>query len=108
LQRIVYSDHHIRSIDKSSGLPDGILDETSDQFFAPLLQENSITSDLYMHYDINEDCWFVTALSFKEGFFEGILLAVSDRGTITEETQWSFFAFQQPSHLNSLATGEVY
>ena len=78
----------IRTINKSTGSADGVLDSTFNSFFSSV--RNGVgTSDPRVRYDRRTDRWFVIMINVAVP--NRNLLAVSDEGTISPSTAWSFY-----------------
>ncbi len=78
----------IRTIDKATGFADGVLDSTFNSFFSSV--RNGVgTSDPRVRYDRRTDRWFVIMINVAVP--NRNLLAVSDEGTISPSTAWSFY-----------------
>jgi uncharacterized repeat protein (TIGR01451 family) len=77
----------------------GPLNATLDTFFSSVLSPglNVSTTDPRVRYDALSGKWFVTAIDVNRDTFANnrILVAVSDTGTITGGTVWTFFQFEQ-------------
>ena len=73
----------IRSFDKTTGLPDGVLNIDASSFFGfPFIEELRIVYSRFL------DRWFLSA-----GGGPGLLVTWSDSGVITPETVWTPVAF---------------
>ncbi|MBA3721992.1 MAG: hypothetical protein H0W88_06290 [Parachlamydiaceae bacterium] len=82
----------IRSFDKK-GHPDGVLDVTTEQFFASVLPPEWGVNFPQIQYDANSGRWFLVAVNGFGFNPNQIILAVSNEAVITKHTQWSFYAF---------------
>ena len=89
-QFILAANGRVRSFSKATGTPDGVLDISSDGFFAPV-RGGFETFGARIRYDRLVDRWFIsmatTALPGR------ILIAVSSSGVVTPATSWTYFAF---------------
>ena len=89
-QFILAANGRIRSFSKATGTPDGVLDISSDNFFAPV-RGGYETFGAQIRYDRLADRWFIsmatTALPGR------ILIAASSSGVVSSATSWTFFAF---------------
>ena len=89
-QFILAANGRIRSFSKATGTPDGVLDISSDIFFAPV-RGGFDTFGARIRYDRVVDRWFIsmatTALPGR------ILIAASSSGVVTPATSWTYFAF---------------
>jgi hypothetical protein len=81
----------IKVFDKATGAL-GALNTTTNTFFASV-RNGSGTSDPRVRYDRLSGRWFVLIINVSTP--NRVLLAVSDNGTITATTVWTFFQFQQ-------------
>lgn len=90
-QFILAANGRIRSFDKGTGLPDHVLDLSSDLFFSPIA--DGFTSDPRIRYDRFSDRWYVIITAPTMHPIR-LLLAVSASGVIKPETEWSFFYFE--------------
>jgi len=82
----------LRTIDKASGTPDGMLDVGANVFFAPVNGGASL-SDQRVIYDRVAQRWLIVAITTS--FPNRIMIAVSDNASITPSTVWLLYAFQQ-------------
>ncbi len=97
-QFIVAVNGRIRSFNKTTGVADGVLDTDMDTFFSSVMASmaGTFTADPRIRYDRLSGRWMVTMIDVPGGTGSGpnnILLAVSDSGTITNSTVWTFFHF---------------
>lgn len=84
----------IRSFDKNTGAV-GPLDSDTDGFFNSV-RVGAFTSDPRIRYDRLSSRWFIVMINVPTSLANNsILLAVSDSATITPNTVWRFFSFQQ-------------
>ncbi len=89
-QFILAANGRIRSFAKATGAQDGVLDVSSDVFFAPV-RGGAETFGARIRYDRLVDRWFITmATAALPG---RVVIAVSNSGVVTPATAWSFFAF---------------
>src|SRR5919197_4962305 len=83
----------------SKGGVQGSLNATLDTFFSSVLTpaSGSHTTDPRVRYDPLSGKWFVTAIDFTPPNYVNnrVLIAVSDTGTISNSTVWTFFQFEQ-------------
>jgi hypothetical protein len=98
-QYIVAINGRIRSFDKSTGIADGVLNTDMDIFFSSVMTPTTgtFTSDPHIRYDRLSGRWIVIIIDVPGGTGAGpnrVLLAVSNSGTITNSTLWTFFHFQ--------------
>lgn len=106
-QFIVAVNGRIRSFDKSTGLADGVINVDTDVFFAPVMTPISgsvignFTSDPRIRYDRLSGRWFIimidvpyTSTNPFTTTVNRVMIAVSDSGTITNASVWTFFQFQ--------------
>jgi hypothetical protein len=103
-QFISFVNCNIVSYDKSTGVPDGVLSTTPNNFFNSVRTPFISTSDSHIRYDRTSQRWFLFIIDVK---FPNnrLLVAVSDTSTITLSTVWSFFFVQTAvgTHTNCLA-----
>lgn len=93
-QFILAVNGRIRSFDKETGERDGVLDFTTDEFFAPLfIFNNDRTSDPRIRYDRHTGRWFMSIASVGGSYGNRVFLAVSPDGVITKSTVWILFYF---------------
>ncbi len=86
----------IRVFDKTTGTQ-GALDASTNTFFASV-RNNATVTDPRVRYDRLSGRWFIVMINVPTGLSNNrVLLAVSDGATITPNTVWSFFQFQQQS-----------
>lgn len=101
-QFIVFVNCNIVSYNKTTGVADGVLNTTPDNFF--LSVRSNTASDPHIRYDRLTQRWFMVIIdvTFPNN---RVLLAVSDSATITVSTNWTFFFFQSANgaHTNCLA-----
>ena len=96
-QYIVAVNGRIRTFAKSTGTADGVLDKDMDTFFQSVMTppvSSNYTSDPRIRYDRLSKKWFVIMLDIPGGKAtqaNRIMIAVSDSGTITSSSVWSFF-----------------
>jgi hypothetical protein len=99
-QFLVGVNGRIKSFNKFTGLPDGVLNASMDTFFNPVMTppvNNNFTSDPRVRYDRLSRRWFVLIIDVpgSEGTLPNrVLLAVSDSPILTASTVWTFFYFQ--------------
>jgi hypothetical protein len=98
-QFIVAINGRIRSFNKNTGVADGVLNVTPDTFFSPVMttQSGTFTSDPRIRYDRLTGRWFITIIDVPAGtgaIANRVLIAVSNNGTITAGTTWTYFFYQ--------------
>ncbi len=89
LQYVVCVNGRIKSFDKKSGLPDGILDATTNDFFS---LHTSNTIHARVRYDCFTNRWFIL-MTDNHPIGNQCHLAVSDTGIITQASRFTFFTF---------------
>src|SRR5437764_5743005 len=106
-QFIVAVNGRIRSFDKLAGTPDGILDVTTNIFFASQLTPvsagvvgNAGSSDPRIRYDRNTSRWYIVMIDVPCANVSctllapnRVMIAVSDTASISATTNWTFFHF---------------
>lgn len=88
-QYIAFTNGRIKSFDKKTCTPDGVLDIHPNVFFSSVA--NGVrTADPRIRYDRFSQRWFLTIINatFKNN---RVLIAVSSNKTITENTRWRYF-----------------
>ena len=102
-QFISFVNCNIVSYNKATGVADGVLNTTPNNFFNSV-RNSSGTSDTHIRYDRTSQRWFLVIINvaFPKN---RVLLAVSNSETITPSTVWSFFFFSSGigTHTNCLA-----
>jgi hypothetical protein len=91
-QFLVALNGRIRVFDKATGAK-GALDVDSDVFFDSV-RGGEITTDPRVRYDRQSGRWFVLMINVAASN-NRVLLAVSDAATITGQSEWTFYFFQQ-------------
>lgn len=86
-QVLVGINGRIRTIAKTTGTPDGVLDVTLDTFFDSV-RNGAPTLNPRVRYDRRSGRWFVVAIN--RALPNRYLLAVSDSGTLTGGSTWTF------------------
>ncbi len=86
-QYLVGVNGRVRTISKTTGLADGVLDTTLDAFFEPV-RDSLPTTFPRVRYDRRSGRWFVLAINF--GFPNRYVLAVSNSAVVTSGTVWTF------------------
>lgn len=100
-QIVVCVNGRIRTFNKS-GVADGALDTTTDNFFTSVLGGSS-TSDPRVRFDRLSGHWFITMITVNTPNF--VLVAVSSGPTITSTSSFTFFSFQaDPSNFGDYDT----
>jgi hypothetical protein len=89
-QIVVCVNGRIRSFNRS-GVPDGALDTTTDNFFSSVLHGSS-TTDPRVRFDRLSGRWFVTMITVNAPNW--VLIAASSGPTITSRSSFTFFSFQ--------------
>jgi hypothetical protein len=89
-QYVIALNSVIRSFDKATGRPDGVLDISLSAFFSG--GGLSVCCDPKIRFDRISGRWFIGAMG--AGGRQG-LLAVSDGSVLTRSSRWTFFGFQQ-------------
>ena len=101
-QFVVFENCNIVTYSKATGLPDGVLNTTPNNFFTSV--RSSSTSDPHVRYDRLTQRWFLVTIdvTFPQN---RVFLAVSNTATITNTTTWTFFFLQSAigTHTNCLA-----
>mgnify|MGYP000914055839 CR=1 FL=1 len=93
-QFLLVINSRIRVFDKNTGTL-GPLDSDTDSFFNTV-RGGAFTSDPRVRFDRLSGRWFVVMINVPAAQVNNsIMLAVSDTATITANTVWRFFAFQQ-------------
>ena len=87
-QYLVGVNGRIRTIDKTTGVADGVLNADFDSFFSSV-NAGAGTSDPRVRYDQRTSRWFVIIINVAVP--NRNLVAVSNSATITFGTQWAFF-----------------
>ncbi len=111
-QFIVAVNGRIRSFTKSTGLADGILNVDTDVFFSSVMTPSSsgnFSSDPRIRYDRLSGRWFITMIDvpgLRAQQPNRVMLAVSDSGTITSSSVWTFFQFEQDTVSPAGDTGD--
>ncbi|MEX0878662.1 MAG: S-layer homology domain-containing protein [Thermoanaerobaculia bacterium] len=93
-QFLVGVNGRIRTFAKSTGTADGVLNADMDTFFTSV-RNGQPTSTPRVRYDRLSGRWIVTIVNFNVSFTNNrILVAVSNTGTLTNATVWTYFYFQ--------------
>lgn len=87
-QYVVGINGRLRTVSKSTGLADGVLNASFDTFFAPV-RNGAGTSDPRVRFDRRTGRWIVIMISVA--LPNRYLVAVSDTATIGAGTLWSYF-----------------
>lgn len=90
-QFVVMVNGRLVTFNKNTGVADGVLNTTTDTFFASV-RNSSITIYPKVRYDRLSQRWFL--MTSNSAAPNRILLAVSNTGTLTAGTIWTFFQFQ--------------
>ena len=89
----------VRSFNKATGAADGAIDTDTDVFFQSVMTPpvgSNFTTDPRIRYDRLSGRWFITMIDVPGGqgkLANRVMIAMSDSGTITPSTVWSFFDF---------------
>jgi hypothetical protein len=98
-QFVVAINGRLRSFNKNTGVADGVLNVDFDTFFNSVMTppaNNNFTSDPHIRYDRLSGRWFIVIIDvpgMQGTQTNRVLLAMSDSGTITGGTVWTFFQF---------------
>jgi hypothetical protein len=96
-QFIIALNGRIRSFSKATGLADGGINVDTDTFFSPVMTPGSnFTTDPRIRYDRLSGRWFIIMIDVpgQQGTLPNrVMIAMSNSGTITGSTVWSFFQF---------------
>ena len=98
-QYIVAINSIITSYNKTTGVADGVLHITTDNFFASVMSTASgtFTSDPHIRYDRLSNRWIIVIIDVPAGTgstANRVLIGVSTDGTITASTVFKFFYYQ--------------
>jgi hypothetical protein len=99
-QYIVAVNGRIRSFDKTTGLVDGVLNVDTDVFFSSVMTpplNNNFTTDPRIRYDRLSGRWFISMIDVPGtlgSLPNRVMIAVSNGGTITSSSDFTFFQFQ--------------
>jgi hypothetical protein len=111
-QYIVFINGRLRSFNKTTGLPDGVLNIDPDVFFSlvttpPGTNEATFTSDPNIRYDRLTSRWFLTIIDVTVSTLTGNiskpnrnLFAWSDGPIISGSTSWTFTYFQNATYFD--------
>lgn len=94
-QYIAIANGRIKSFTKSTGVADGIINASTDVFFASV-NNGSGTSDPRIRYDRLSQRWFAVMINVPNSV-NRILIAVSSESTITLSTVWTFYFITGPA-----------
>jgi hypothetical protein len=100
-QYIISVNGIITSYNKTTGLADGGINTTQDNFFSAVMTPpvaTNFTSDPRIRYDRKTQKWFFLIIDVPGGngaLPNRVLLAVSNSSTITAGTSFTYFFFQQ-------------
>jgi hypothetical protein len=89
-QYILAANGRIRSFNKSSGAPDGVLNVSTSVFFQPV-RAGAAAFTPKIKYDRLAGRWFI--IMATDAIPGRIMIASSNASTITAGTVWSYFAF---------------
>ena len=113
-QVILAVNGRLRSFDKSTGVPDSVIDANPDVFFASVMTSpvgDNFTTDPRIRYDRLSGRWFVIMIDVpgRAGLLPNrIVIAVSDAAVVTPSSTWTFFQFQHdlPTPQSNKDTGK--
>lgn len=96
-QYLVGVNGRLRSFNKTSGTADGVINADMDVFFESVVSENNLfTSDPRVRYDRVSGRWIIVIIDVPDTFDQNrVLIAVSNSGTLTASTIWTYYFFQQ-------------
>lgn len=105
-QYILMTYNIIRSFNKTTGAPDGILNIDAANFFGVS------ANDVRIDYDRFSQRWFMSCEGIDQntGQVGTLILAVSDTGVISKTTRWTFYTFtnaQVIPQIRPLGTGDL-
>lgn len=89
----------VRSFNKTNGVADGAIDVDTDAFFQSVMTppaSSNFTTDPRIRYDRLSGRWFIIMIDVpgQQGNLPNrVMIAMSDSGTITSSTVWTFFEF---------------
>ncbi len=86
-QYIMFSYSVIRSFDKATGKPDGVLNIDGSSFLGASIGDPRITYSRFL------DRWILSAENMNIGYPSELIIAWSDSGVITSETVWTVVTF---------------
>jgi hypothetical protein len=114
-QFVVFVNGRLRTFNKATGTADGVLNVDPDVFFASVTTPVggsvlfNFTSDPQVRYDRLSGRWFLTIIDVPctdsnctTTAANRLLIAVSDTGSITPSTAWTFYFFQGDPGTNFL------
>lgn len=87
-QYVAMANGRIRTFNKTTGVADGVINTTTDNFFNSV-RNGAGTSDPRIRYDRMSQKWFVVIINVSSP--NRILIAVSNTSTITAGTTWLFY-----------------
>jgi len=102
-QFIIALNGRIRSFSKATGVADGAINITTDTFFTSVatpgytMGSTNFTTDPRIRYDRLSGRWFISMIDVpgNNGAVPNrVMLAMSDSGSITPSTVWTYFFFQ--------------
>lgn len=105
-QFVVTENGRFRSFNKSTGTADNVLNIDPDVFFSsvltpPLSGESSYTTDPRIRYDRLSSRWIIVMIDVTTNSARAtthanrVMIAVSDSGTLTAGTVWTYYYFRQ-------------
>src|SRR5215469_11681725 len=89
----------VRSFNKTNGVKDNAIDVNTDVFFQSVMTPptaSNFTTDPRIRFDRLSGRWFIIMIDVPGGrgtVANRVMIAMSDSGTITPSTVWSFFEF---------------
>ena len=94
-QFIIAINNRVRSFNKVTGVADNAINTGTDSFFSSVITPGFVTTDPRIRYDRLSGRWFITMIDDPGPQLQPnrVMIAVSDSGTITGSTVWSFFQF---------------
>ena len=103
-QFIVAINGRVRSFNKTTGVADGVLNASTDTFFASVMTPavtTNFTSDPRIRYDRLSGRWFLIIIDVPNGgvLANRVLVAVSSGSAITASSDFTFFHFQMSTTL---------
>ncbi|MBS1495053.1 MAG: T9SS type A sorting domain-containing protein [Bacteroidetes bacterium] len=96
-QYIIHVNGRIVSFSKSTGLVDGAINTTTNNFFAGIMTNSpgTYTTDPRIRYDRLTKKWYLLMIDVPQPLANRVLLAVSPDSIITSSTVFRFFFYQQ-------------
>jgi hypothetical protein len=102
-QYLVGVNGRLRSFNKTTGTADNVINADMDVFFASAASANSMfTSDPRVRYDRISGRWIIIIIDVPDTFAQNrVLIAVSNSGTLSNATVWTYYFFQQNAGMTS-------